>query len=839
MDSVINSESLVEPPVLEAAPVRWPCPPFFQRTPSESLQDWSCEVTLTDGRPVLGELIRFEPDEDIVELQVPQRSQPVKVHLDRVRWIKRGRPETLVADTAALAKLGTTSPAAAAGRRELSISLQDGSSLVGRTQGFVKEKAGLFVFLVEDASEQVIPCFVPARQIKNLQIGPLLGDMLVSRQMVTQEVLTAALKEQTKMRAERIGEYLTERAILSREELQQALLEQKRSPTARLGEVLVDAKLINNEQLRRALAIQAEHRERRLGDILIEMGAVSMQLIQVALADKVGIPYVNVRDFALEAAALRLVDPAFAVRKKVLPLLHTAETLVVAVENPLAMDFAQDLRFATGLTIVPVIADPAELKARIAKEYSRLDARPAAAPVEVPTPGKDTHKGASEKRPRFEAKVEELAVQLNKEAPQPKGAERVYEAESRVSDNTLVRLINKIIVEAYEQGASDIHIESNPGQGNIRIRFRKDGDLEDYLELPPTYRNALISRIKIMSDLDISEHRQPQDGKIEFAKYGPVGIELRVAIIPTVNGLEDVVLRILGAAEPRPLAELDFSARDLEELQRIIGRSYGLILVCGPTGSGKTSTLHSVLAHINRPDVKIWTAEDPVEISQVGLRQVQVQPKIGWTFAAAMRAFLRADPDVIMVGEMRDTETAKIGVEASLTGHIVFSTLHTNSAAESVVRLLDMGMDPFNFSDALLGVLGQRLARRLCSRCRRARPASEEEIAALAAEYCGETSLDSAVVLERWRHEYAVNGRLMLYEAVGCGGCRNGYDGRVGIYELLVASPRLKDLIRSRAPVPQLVEVACEGGMRVLRQDAIAKVLLGVLDLSSARAASS
>jgi len=820
-------------------PVRWPSPPFFQPTAAESSSEsLACELTLIDGRAMLGDLIRFEPHEDIIELRVPVRSHPVRVHLDRVRWIKRAQPEELIPDEDALAGIGTTPPEAF-GRRELSIDLQDGTILEGRTQGFVKEKTGVFVFLVQDSPTQVIPCFVPARQIKDLRIGPLLGDTLVSRQMLSPEALATALQEQSRLRAERIGEYLTERAIVAREDLQRAILEQKHRPAARLGEVLLEAKLITHDQLQRALAIQAEHREKRLGDILIETGAVSLRLIQVALADKLGIPYVNVRDFALESATLRLINPEFAIRKAVLPLLHTAESLVIAVENPLALDFAQDLRFATGLTIVPVIADPAELKARIAKEYSRLDGRPASVSAVAPALSKESNKGVSDKSTRPEVKVEELAVQLNKEAPQPRIPEKLYEADSRVSENTLVRLINKIIVEAYEQGASDIHIESNPGQGNIRIRFRKDGELEDYLELPPTYRSALISRIKVMSDLDISEHRQPQDGKIEFAKYGPVAIELRVAVIPTVNGLEDVVLRILAAAEARPLDALALGARDLAELQKIITRSYGLVLVCGPTGSGKTTTLHSVLAHINQPGVKIWTAEDPVEISQPGLRQVQVQPKIGWTFAAAMRAFLRADPDVIMVGEMRDAETTKIGVEASLTGHLVFSTLHTNSAAESVVRLLDMGMDPFNFSDALLGILGQRLARRLCSKCKQPRPMRAAEVAALAAEYCGEMRLDCAQVSLQWQRDYAVNGSLMLHEAAGCGACRGGYSGRVGIYELLVATPRLKELIRSRAPVPQLVEAACEGGMRLLRQDAIDKVLQGVLDLSAARAASS
>ncbi len=268
-------------------------------------------------------------------------------------------------------------------------------------------------------------------------------------------------------------------------------------------------------------------------------------------------------------------------------------------------------------------------------------------------------------------------------------------------------------------------------------------------------------------------------------------------------------------------------------------RSYGLILVCGPTGSGKTTTLHSVLRHINRPDIKIWTAEDPIEISQPGLRQVQINSHIGWTFAAAMRAFLRADPDVIMVGEMRDAETAKIGIEASLTGHLVLSTLHTNSAAECVVRLLDLGMDPFNFADALVGVLSQRLARTLCRQCKRAREADDAEIAQLLDEYCEQTSLDRQAVLRGWHESFAQNGRLLLYDAVGCKECRAGYKGRIGVYELLSGTPRIKELVRSRAAVPQLVEAACAGGMRLLRQDAIEKVLLGLLDRASARAASS
>jgi type II secretory ATPase GspE/PulE/Tfp pilus assembly ATPase PilB-like protein len=438
-----------------------------------------------------------------------------------------------------------------------------------------------------------------------------------------------------------------------------------------------------------------------------------------------------------------------------------------------------------------------------------------------------------------QANVSDLTTQLARENKTSQRVAKDMGLDSRVSENTLVRLVNKIIIEAHAQGASDIHIESNSGTAHTRIRFRKDGDLEDYLDLPQAYSNSLISRIKIMAELDISERRHPQDGKIDFAKHGPLSIELRVAVIPTANNLEDVVLRILAGAEASPLDQIGFSEPDLASLKSMIERSFGLILVCGPTGSGKTTTLHSLLREINRPDLKIWTAEDPVEITQRGLRQVQVNAKIDWTFAAAMRAFLRADPDVIMVGEMRDAETTKIGIEASLTGHLVFSTLHTNSAAESVVRLLDLGMDPFNFADALIGVLSQRLARKLCATCKQARVATEPEIADLVEEYCSNTILDPAIVRERWRQEYGTDGHLLLHDAAGCDACRQGYKGRIVVYELLLATPEIKHLVRTRSSVPQVVALAQREGMLSLRQNAIVHLLRGTIDLASARAVSS
>lgn len=396
------------------------------------------------------------------------------------------------------------------------------------------------------------------------------------------------------------------------------------------------------------------------------------------------------------------------------------------------------------------------------------------------------------------------------------------------NDSAVIRLANQIIMDAYKARASDIHIEPYGAQKDTVIRYRVDGSCSEYQKIPGAYRRAIVARIKIMAQLDISERRKPQDGKIKFRIAEGREIELRVATVPTANQNEDVVMRILSASEPIPIDKLGMTDRNVREMKKVAEKPYGLILCVGPTGSGKTTTLHSVLGYINKPERKIWTAEDPVEITQYGLRQVQVMPKIGFTFAQAMRAFLRADPDVIMVGEMRDEETASTGIEASLTGHLVFSTLHTNSSVETVIRLLDMGLDPFNFADALLGVLAQRLVKRICPDCKAEYHPERTEFDELAEAYGKDA-------FEKLGHKY--DEAFVLYKGKGCLSCnKSGYRGRAAIHELLVAGDEMKRLISTKARVTEMLALARSAGMTTLVQDGVLKSLSGLTDFRQVKA---
>ncbi len=567
---------------------------------------------------------------------------------------------------------------------------------------------------------------------------------------------------------------------------------------------------------------------RLIGQILVDRGELTQEQLRQVIAAWLGDYMVHPGDITPEAAALALIPRSVAERESVLPLMARDDALVLLMADPLDRVLLDELRFLTQRRLIPLQAAPGTLMPAIDQAYRTHPADPQSPKTSTPS------------APAARATSQELATHLTSAAPDTAAEQADVISES---DNTLVRLINSVIDEAISHRASDIHIETEPAPQNVRIRLRIDGDLTPYLELPARYRFAMVARIKIMAAMDISEHRKPQDGKIDFARFGGPPVELRVVTVPTSRGLEDVVLRLLAGAKPLPLENIGLSEPNLAAMRAVVRKSYGLVLVCGPTGCGKTTTLHSVVRDINTAGRKIWTAEDPIEITQSGLRQVQVNPRIGWTFAAAMRTFLRADPDVIMIGEMRDEETARIAIEASLTGHLVLSTLHTNSAPESIARLLEIGLDPFNFSDSLLAILAQRLVRRLCTACREPRVADHDTLLGLASQYLDSGTNNSPEAREaqvaRWRQQHGgAQGELRLWRHVGCTKCEgHGYHGRLGIHELMMSDETIRQHIRHRAPASDIRHSALAAGMLTLRQDGIEKVLQGLTDMSEVVAA--
>ena len=612
-----------------------------------------------------------------------------------------------------------------------------------------------------------------------------------------------------------------------------AIDQQARMPMVRIGEALIALGYLTEQKLADALQLQARDRSLPLGELLVRKGQVTRADLQTALARKMGYPIVDVMVFPVDKDAALRMPLSVARRLPALPLMMTGGRMVVALEDPTARQLIDEIEFTSQCKVVPVLAPSDSLQAAIEMVYLRL--------------GKETIEPSAELKLSFhtsdaDASSGRLLATLEQDTAESTKDEGPLIEQS---DNSLVRLINTMITEARQMGVSDIHVECLPSPQKVKVRFRKDGVLRPYIELPPNYRQAVVARLKIMCDLDISERRKPQDGKIAFGRFVQGDkLELRVATIPTANGLEDVVMRLLASSKALPLGAMGLQPDILSQLRAAVERPYGLVLCVGPTGSGKTTTLHAALGHINTAERKIWTAEDPVEITQPGLRQVQVNPKIDWTFAKALRAFLRADPDVVMVGEVRDAETAQMAIEASLTGHLVLSTLHTNSAPETLTRLLDMGMDPFSFSDSLLAVLAQRLVRRWCKHCVTVEPADEEEQQALVTEY-RRAYADEALrpppdqLLAHWRQQFGKEGVLMHHHAPGCSRCnKSGFDGRLGLHELLVVDREIRHLIQSKATPQQLQAEAMRHGMRTLRQDGILKVLAGLTSIEEVRATS-
>jgi type II secretory ATPase GspE/PulE/Tfp pilus assembly ATPase PilB-like protein len=816
---------------------RWPTPPFAAYPSDlEQTQAQACEFVGSNGNKVAGRLIFFVPDDLIAHVQLPPARTTIPLRFSQfasLRVMEPLKPVTSKPGSDPHALMLEHRP-----RSSYKIKRPDGSSMEGFTIGHVENEHGLFLFPPVDEKGTVQRLFVPKNVYSSYDIvGPRIGDLLIEQNAATPKQIEQAADMQKHLRSQKIGDILLMKQVVTPEQLLAAIESQAKMPMVRVGEALVSLGMVTQEQLQEALTQQQQSRNVPLGELLVQMGIVSRDDLKTALSRKMGYPLVNLDEFPFEEEALRKLPFAVALRVQVMPLMIREGRLVIALDDPVRRrSVVDEMEFITQMKAVPVLAECDSMEDALQKAYEKIGAATAMrfGPVNPADPIPFEMQG-----------TDKLVETLEKEKEDHSAIALDDDRQIEQSDNSLVRLINNMIIEAHTDGVSDIHVENYPGRDKIKIRFRKDGLLRTHLELPPNYRNALIARIKIMCDLDISERRKPQDGKINFAKFSPQHkIELRVATIPTNNSLEDVVMRILASAKPIPVDNLGLSPYNLKNLKDVMERPYGLVLCVGPTGSGKTTTLHSALSHINVPERKIWTAEDPIEITQPGLRQVQVNPKIDWTFAKALRAFLRADPDVIMVGEMRDEETAQMGIEASLTGHLVLSTLHTNSAPETVTRLLDMGLDPFNFADSLLGVLAQRLVRRLCSHCRQSTPASEEEVSEWLDDYLhvcptGHAGFDRDAVRSEWTTRFGKEGKLMKHHCPGCEQCgHTGHKGRAGLHELMVVSREVRRLIQTGARAEELQAAAMAEGMRSLRQDGIEKVLQGITSLAEVRATS-
>ncbi|HEX7226650.1 MAG TPA: ATPase, T2SS/T4P/T4SS family, partial [Candidatus Binatia bacterium] len=639
-----------------------------------------------------------------------------------------------------------------------------------------------------------------------------LGELLVHLGLLTPGQVHSALEQQKKLNPhKKLGAVLIEKGYIDEAGLIRALYEQSQAGNCeRLKQGKYDALVATRRLSQRDLDLalrESQIQQRPVEILLMERYKLKKQELGAALSVFYGCPFKEYDEKQPPAwDSIRGLNLNYLKAASWIPLKVSERSVEVLIDDPTAYEKIQDIK---RLFLGKQIKFAVGMRDDILRYFSTAK--------------------ANLEKPQSHESITTILGQLDVAAHDEADDDSLNDPAINENHSAIVRLVNQIITDACRKRVSDIHIEPYGSQNDTEVRFRIDGHCSNYLRVPAVYRRALVSRLKIMAGLDIAERRKPQDGKIKF-RLPDREIELRVATIPTAGiGNEDIVLRVLAAGEPIPINELRMTPRNLHDFRELLAKPYGFILCVGPTGSGKTTTLHSALNVINTAERKIWTAEDPVEITQRGLRQVQVNSKIGFNFAAAMRSFLRADPDVIMVGEIRDRETAEIGIEASLTGHLVLSTLHTNSAVETITRLLEMGMDPFNFADALLGVLAQRLARTICGSCKEPYHPTKEELEGLAYGY-GEAAFAQLEIPQK--------ENLLLYHGKGCAECnQSGYRGRIGLHELLVVSDEIKRLIHARATVAELWQVAVTQGMTTLVQDGVQKVLAGWTDYGQVKAA--
>jgi len=753
-----------------------PAAPVVATLVESPLQGAGVEARLMDGSTVQGALQALQGDAGMLSLVAAADTEATRIPFDKLRYLRFIRPYPVPPGPHPAKSRGdVVQPQQQS--QSYHIVFQDGEELTGQARSATVDPIGLHIFQA-DTEHTVHRLFVPTQAVRSYRFGAMLGELLVSSKKTGADLVKAALNKQQQGRQKRIGEYLTGQQLVSSDQLRE-LLERQASyidhtaegakvPT--IGRLLLDDHLITQVQLDDALAAQQLDRGKKLGELLEDMGIVSNQAIQMALAHKFGIPMLNLRHFDIDPGVLDALPADIARKHRVIPLFNYRGRLVVSIADPADSDALDVIRFIVGKNIELTTASRQDIDWALSKYY-----------------GFEEDILAAEERLQVGPKVEHDATD---------GGLSAKEVERLGREKPIVRLVNRFIMDAIEKQASDIHIRALEDKVNLIMRI--NGTLVHLRSFNKSLLPAVVSRIKIIGGMDIVERRLPQDGGTRISHNDNV-VDLRISVIPTVTG-ESVVIRLLNTQMGlKKLAELGFSEHDRELFTDMLHRSYGIVLVTGPTGSGKSTTLYAALQEIRSQNVNIITVEDPVEYHVSGIEQIQTNAVTGLNFAKALRHILRHDPDVIMVGEIRDVETAKMAVESALTGHLVLSTLHTNDAASTITRLLEMGEESYLLTATLLGVLAQRLVRVNCSHC-----SAPEEVEPLVRKVLG------------------VSEDEVFYKGQGCDYCDStGYSGRMAVYELLQVSPAIRELVAPGATSGRLHDQAVSEGMVPLTQNAL------------------
>jgi len=795
-------------------------PPFAELMDGPDYGNCQVGVEIHRNQRIKGKLCRFDADAEVLEVLEASKTVPTELEFANIKFIRFEKPYQINVEQ----KTGEDSAQALPvdnEARDFQVFFKDRLEITGKTYGSRIDKNGIHFYEQQKKGRKWRYCthlFVSKSAVENYIIGEQIGGMLVRNKAISQDDLDEVLKTQQEQRSKLLGEYLLGNHIVEGEDLEKVLVRQQSMPNVKLGEILLSEELITENQLQEALRHQKRQRKSSLGEILVERELIDRDQIYHCLSKKLGIPFINLRSFNIRPEAINQVSAEIAFTNKAVPLYTYDNKLVVAMEDPMDWQVTDALRNCSNRQIEPVMASRDDISWALNFHYSSEDL----------IRGLSTTTDSGEPEQDFDTSLFS-AFEI-----------------AEVTSQSVSRIINRIIEDAYRNRVSEIHFEPQDDSGTVAVRFRKDGTLSVYFRFPLKFAAAFNTRLKTMAQLNVTEKNRSQSGKIDFRKVAPIDLDLSIATIPTSEGNEDVVLHLLGKSRCMPVNALGFASGELDRLLDTVSQKQGLFILTGPVGSGKASTMHSLLNYLNHPERKIVSVEDPISIRQQGIRQIETSRKGGMNFTDALQAALRADPDILMVGEIRDVETARAAVDAALNGRLVIAGLAVDSAVDGLQRLLDLGISHLDVADAVLGIASRRLVKSLCISCKKPYQADTRELVFLASEFCediaGKTmtaeSMKEAVnrVIKAWEQRLQVKSHFKLYKATGCKDCLDtGYRGLTGVHQLLLMTPELRRLVVNKVSRQQIQEKSVMLAVKSLKQDGIEKTLQGYTDFAQVR----